>query len=113
MISGELFYTIFIILVACIKLSVILTALSAKYYEYTGDTNTATVLVSYKDMLDFVFMIMMSVLLIYLFGPFLIPTSCGEKAVFEIDPQTKILLSMYGVAMITTADWYQLTSVFV
>ena len=52
----------------------------------------------WKERLEFVFVILMSILLIYIFAP-------RHDRSMEIDHEMKILLYLYGIITIITANW--------
>ena len=78
---------------------------SSIYYQFLkkrhpDDTNTINKVLVYKEQSDFILNIMICLLLIYLFHP-----RIGNPE--KIDLETKRLLTIYGVALILTADWHQ------
>jgi heme/copper-type cytochrome/quinol oxidase subunit 2 len=103
MISGMKFnkwYDYFILFILIIKLIYIILALIHLYLKIKGRENNSLDLkiVSYKDQLEIVFVISMSILLLYLFYPKHINPP-------EIDTQSRLLLFLYGIIILFTLDW--------
>ena len=63
-----------------------------------GDDEYDSKIVSYKDQLEIVFIISISILLLYLFYPKYVNPP-------EIDTQTRLLLFLYGIIILFTLDW--------
>lgn len=93
-----------------IKICFIILVIIDLYYKLKGETNT----VGYKDFTylkercEFIFIILMSILLIYIFNP--------KKAKLDlIDTEMTILFYLFGFVLVvsskwsdflTTSDWY-------
>ena len=54
--------------------------------------------VYWKERFEFVFVLLMAILLIYLFNP-------RRKEMVMIDGETKVLFYLFGFVLIITADW--------
>lgn len=110
-------YTVFIIFTIVVKVCFIILALVEKSYEWAGKKNSETAqnVVYWKKRADFVFIICMSLLLIYIFGPYAKAIIINEmnqsivtgetKTVYEVDSEARLLLALYGFIMILTSDW--------
>jgi uncharacterized membrane protein YozB (DUF420 family) len=93
-------YTYFIIFIIIIKVIFVVLAISHVYLKIRGQENSETdkKVVYWKERLEFVFKLLMSILLIALFNP------RTHKAVL-IEGETKILLYLFGFVLIITANW--------
>jgi len=103
MISGMKFnkwYDYFILFILIIKLIYIILALIHFYLKIKGRDGDQYDLkiVFYKDRLEIIFVISMSILLLYLFYPKHITPP-------EIDTQSRLFLFLYGVIILFTLDW--------
>lgn len=92
------FYSLFIIFIVIIKILFILTTLAYRYYQHKGDKKRVEQLDYWRERLEFIFIACMSVLLIYLFNP-------RSNRPVVLDGETKILLYLYGIIILLTADW--------
>ena len=95
-------YSLALIGIICIK---IIFLGSSIYYQFLkvrhpDDKNTIQKVLLYKEQSDFLFIVVMSLLLIYLFNPIFGNTD-------KLDIETKRLLSVFGFALIITANWHQ------
>ena len=90
-------YVSFIIL---IKVIFICLAIVHAYLKLTHRTDTEfdKMIVIWKEQIEFVFVIFMSCLLIYLFNP-------RTDRYLSIDKETRILLFLFGIIMTVTAKW--------
>jgi Ca2+/H+ antiporter len=52
----------------------------------------------WKERFEFIFVLLMAVLLIYLFSP-------GKEKTVMIDGETKLLLYLFGIVLLITAKW--------
>jgi len=94
------YFDMYIAFVFAIKVGFILLALTHLYYKTKGEEeskNNKTVLY-WKDRLEFTFVFLMSLLLIYLFNP-------RYNRLNMIDNEAKILLFLFGFILILTAKW--------
>lgn len=94
-------YTMYIYLIFAIKIIFIVLALANKYFIAKKKTNTPIAIsVSYwKARVDFIFTILMAGLLVYLFYP-----QQNIPSVI-ISGETKLLMFLFGVILIITANW--------
>lgn len=90
----------FIIFVIIIKLCFIILALTHAYLKAKKRENTELnkKVVFWKDRLEFIFILSMSLLLIYIFNP------RYDRHNF-IDYETKLLFYLFGFVLIITAKW--------
>jgi hypothetical protein len=103
-------FNLYISMLNSIKFFFIILVLIEIYLEYenvsnkkthTNKTNKTKKLDKIKSLLrrvKFVFMIMMSLLIIYLFNPF-------SNRVDLINYETKLLIFIFGIILIITAEW--------
>lgn len=68
--------------------------------QKTDSEGRETTVKYWKGRVEFVFVILMSIVLIYLFYP-------RSKTQVSIDSHTRLLLFLYGIITIFTADWTQ------
>ena len=94
----KLDYFIYLIFVA--KISFILLTLTQKYYKFSGkeDEDINKKIIYWKDRIEFIFIILMSILLLYLFNP-------RFNRENLIDGEIKLLLFLFGFILIFTAKW--------
>ena len=90
-------YVYFIII---IKVLFILLTILHLYMKAKGsiDSDLYKKIVYWKERIEFIFQILMSILLIYLFNPIYDHT-------FLVDKQVKILLYVFGFVLLITAKW--------
>lgn len=90
----------FIYLIFAIKIGFILMAVTNIILKAKGDLDSdlAKQISYWKERFEFIFVILMSILLIYLFNP------RGDKMVM-INGETKILLYLFGFVLLLTAKW--------
>ena len=93
-------YDIYIICVFLVKVVFIILAVTHLYLRSIGKNNSKKDLsvLFWKDRVEFVFILLMSLLLIYLFNP-------KTNRLFMIDYETKLLLFLFGGILIITAKW--------
>lgn len=93
-------YVMYIYLIFAVKICFILMAASHAYMRLTGksDSDLDKKLVYWKERFEFVFILLMSILLIYLFNP-------RKDRATMIDGETKILLYLFGFVLLITAKW--------
>jgi hypothetical protein len=63
-----------------------------------GESNLDIKIVFFKKRIEFVFVFLMALFLIYLFNP-------KTSKIVEISGQSKTLLFLFGVVLLITADW--------
>lgn len=90
-----LIYLLFIIKLLFIFLSV--WHLRNKLKKETNTIRDKTI-VYWKERLEFIFVFLMSILLIVLFNP-------RQKNPPQLTYETRLLLSLFGVILLITADW--------
>lgn len=96
------FFDISIIVIFSVKVIFICLAV-AKLYTKRKDPNNKKRINSlefWKKRVEFIFIILMSMLLIYLFNP-------RVNRLNMIDSETKLLLFLFGFVLLLTADWEQ------
>jgi hypothetical protein len=93
-------YNLYIYLIIAIKIGFILMSLSHTYMKVSGkiDSDLDKKFVYWKERFEFVFVLLMAILLIYLFNP-------RRKEMVMIDGETKVLFYLFGFVLIITADW--------
>jgi len=67
-------------------------------FKHRENTELYKVLFYWKGRVEFIFVVLMALLLIYLFNP-------KKNRLFMIDGETKLLLYLFGIVLIITADW--------
>jgi phosphatidylglycerophosphate synthase len=94
------YFDMYIILVIIIKVLFVITAITHLYYKTKGEIGTKKdkEILYWKDRLEFIFIILMAFLLIYLFNP-------RQQKPHIIDKETKILLYLFGFILLITAKW--------
>jgi len=92
------FYSAFIIYVIIVKIAFIFLSITKIIVKHRNPTNTKVIetLEFWRERTEFIFIICMAILLIYLFHP-------GAK--IQIDGETQILLYLFGVILLITAKW--------
>jgi cytochrome bd-type quinol oxidase subunit 2 len=90
----------YIYLIFAVKIGFILTAVTHTYLKLKGKTNSDLdkKVVYWKERLEFIFIVLMAVLLIYLFNP-------RKQKPEIIDGETRILLYLFGFVLLITAKW--------
>ena len=93
-------YHIFLLVIVITKSLFIILALLDRYLKFTNQEKTSlgTQIDLWKSRVEFVFIILMSLLLIYLFNP-----RRDRKAM--INKETEVVLFLFGIVLIITADW--------
>lgn len=91
---------IYITLIFIIKILFVISALTLAYMKNkkTSDKKTVEKLEFWKERIEFIFIAMMSALLIYLFYP-------RANRINLITSETKILLYLFGFVLLLTAKW--------
>jgi len=67
-------------------------------FKHRENTEIYKTFFYWKGRVEFVFIILMALLLMYLFNP-------RQNRLFMINRETKMLLYLFGVVLIITADW--------
>ncbi len=94
------YFTTYTTLIFVIKIVFILTALSHFYLKAKGEENSELdkTILFWKERLEFVFVFLMAILLIYLFNP-------RTNNIRMINEEVKLLLYLFGFALLITAKW--------
>jgi len=93
-------YNLYIVFIIMIKVGFILLAVSHLYLKANGEEHSELdeKILYWKARVEFIFVIGMAILLIYLFNP-------RRKIPITIDNETKIMLTLFGFILIITAKW--------
>lgn len=91
------YFIVFILIIKLIYAILVAIHIYLKIKGRDGDEYDSKI-VSYKDQLEIIFVISMSILLLYLFYPRHITHP-------EIDTQSRLLLFLYGIIILFTLDW--------
>lgn len=93
-------YNMYVIFIILIKVGFILLSLINVYLKIKGKEHTEIYnnILFWKERLEFIFTFLMSILLIYTFGPW-----CVQP--IKIDKETQILFYLFGFVLIVTANW--------
>lgn len=93
-------FNMYITFIVLIKVGFVILAISHLYLKikHKEHTETDKKILFWKERLEFIFIALMSVLLIYLFNP------RTDRSVM-IDYETKLLLYLFGFILLITADW--------
>ena len=93
-------FNMYITFIIFIKVGFVILAISHLYLKlkHKEHSETDKKIVFWKERLEFIFIILMAVLLIYLFNP------RNDRSI-SIDYETKILLYLFGFILLITADW--------
>jgi hypothetical protein len=92
-------FDIYITLIFIVKISFIILAVYRLYIKAKNPKNKNLKIVEFwKERFEFIFISMMSVLLIYLFYP-------RANRINMIDGETKLLLYLFGFVLLLTENW--------
>jgi uncharacterized membrane protein YiaA len=96
------FFDIGIIIIIMFKVIFIILAITRIYVKHKEPNNKKKIdnLEFWKKRVEFIFIILMSILLIYLFNP-------RVNRLNMINYETKILLYIFGFILLLTSDWSQ------
>ena len=96
------YYNSYITLIFIIKLVFIILAITNIYFKIKGDvkSNVAVEIKYWKERVEFVFIFLMALLLIYLFSP-------RANRTTMIDSETKILFYLFGFILLINAKWQE------
>ena len=94
------YYAIYISIVFLLKIVFVILASANVYLKFKNKAGSDLdkEILFWKERVEFVFIVLMSILLIYLFNPI-------KNKLFMINNETKLLLYLFGVVLIITADW--------
>jgi hypothetical protein len=93
-------FDIYITFIFLVKIGFIITAITHVYLNFKGKSKSDldNKILYWKERFEFIFIILMSILLIYLFNP------RHDRSIL-IDHETKLLLYLFGFVLLITADW--------
>lgn len=92
---------LYIYIIIAIKILFILMTFTHLYLKFKGEQNHSALdkkLVFWKERLEFIFILLMSILLIYIFNP-------RKQRILLIDKEIEILLYLFGYILLITAKW--------
>jgi uncharacterized membrane protein YbjE (DUF340 family) len=94
------YFDTYVSAVFIVKIIFIILAIMHIYNRAKGKQNTKQdkKIVFWKDRVEFIFIFMMSLLLIYLFNP-------RYNKPIVLDYETKLLLFLFGIVLLITAKW--------
>jgi heme/copper-type cytochrome/quinol oxidase subunit 2 len=94
------YYDMYITIIFIFKIVFIALAISHIYFKVKGDDKSSIdIKIEYwKERVEFVFIILIALLLIYLFSP-------TANRNMLLDRETKFLLYLFGFVLIITAKW--------
>ena len=94
------YFDIYVSIIIAIKIGFMLLALTHIYLKIKGKVNSELdkKVLHWKERFEFIFVFLMSIILIYLFNP-------RSDRSNSIDRETKILLYLFGFILLITADW--------
>jgi hypothetical protein len=97
-------FDLYITLIFIVKILFIIISVSKLYITHKEPNNKKKIdnLEFWKKRIEFIFILLMSILLIYLFNPLV-------NRINRIDNETKLLLYLFGFVLILTSDWNQFT----
>jgi len=93
-------YQIYILSLFIIKLLLVFFAVTHLYYKIKGmaDSESDKKVIFWKERLEFVFIVLMSILLIYTFNPL------SDKTIV-MKHEAKILMCIFGLVILWGAKW--------
>jgi hypothetical protein len=91
-------YDYYIYLIFSVKIIFILLTISYIYFKIKGNTDLDKNILYWKERVEFIFVCLMSILLIYIFNPRL-------NKEFIINSETRLLLYLFGFILLITAQW--------
>jgi hypothetical protein len=93
-------FDIYVSLIILIKVIFILLAITHLYLKLKHEDNSEfdKNLIAWKEQVEFVFVLLMSLLLIYLFNP-------RTDRHLTIDRETRVLFFLFGFILLITAKW--------
>lgn len=94
------FFSSYIFLLFALKIIFVLMAFTTIYLKVKGNDKSELykTLFYWKGRVEFVFIILMSLLLVYLFNP-------RKNRLNRINAEAKLLLYLFGIVLLITADW--------
>lgn len=93
-------FDIFISIIFVIKIIFILLSITYLYLKIKGDEKSKTYknIAFWKKRTEFIFILLMAILLIYLFNP-------RSDKINLIDKESKLLLYLFGILLLVTSKW--------
>ena len=93
-------FDVYVSLIILIKIIFFLLTISHLYLKlkHEADSEFDKNLVAWKEQVEFVFVLMMALLLIYLFNP-------RTDRYLTIDRETRVLFFLFGIILLITARW--------
>ena len=93
-------FDISIMMIITVKIIFIILAITKMYVKHKEPNNIKRInsLEFWKKRIEFIFIVLMSLLLIYLFNP-------RVNRLNMIDNETKILLYLFGFILLLTSNW--------
>ena len=94
------YYKIYISTTFLLKIVFVILASANVYLKFKNKAGSDLdkEILFWKERVEFVFIVLMSILLIYLFNPI-------RNKMVMINNETQMLLFLFGVVLIITADW--------
>ena len=94
------YYTIYISIIFLVKIVFIILASTHLYLKFKNETNSELdkEVLFWRERVEFIFILLMAILLIFLFNPY-------KNKMYMINNETKVLLYLFGIVLIITADW--------
>ena len=94
------YFSKYVILIILVKVLFVILAVSHLYFKVKGKAGSETdqKIVYWKERVEFVFIFLMSLMLIYLFNP-------RSTRDLKLDFETKLLLYLFGFILLITAKW--------
>jgi hypothetical protein len=93
-------YNLYITFIILLKAGFIILALTHLYFKFKHQEHSPTdeKVLYWKERIEFIFIITMALLLIYIFNP-------RSNNLQVIDKETKILFYLFGFILLITAKW--------
>lgn len=93
-------FDIFISIIFVIKIIFTMLAITYLYLKTKGDENSKLYknIAFWKKKTEFIFILLMAILLIYLFNP-------RADKINLIDKESKLLLYLFGILLLVTSKW--------
>lgn len=92
------FFNVYIYFTLFIKVCYFITSLTIIIFTHIYNKEYLIKLKNMKHVLEFIFMILISIFLIFLFNPFI-------KFNVVVNEHAKLLLFFYGILVLLNADW--------
>lgn len=94
------YYTIYVYTIFLVKIVFFILASVGVYLKFKNKTDSELdkTIMFWKEHVEFVFIVLMAFLLIYLFNPI-------KNKMYMINNETQLLLYLFGVVLIITANW--------